>query len=332
MAAHVLPTPATQYAPTQMSYGTDDLHNPNETTRRQWWPTDSGATFGGLQSGDSSYSSNDLQPVTMVSPPSVYSDTYLGRQSSQSPRAPLGVNIRDRTPIRHYQSNDMRRRSHNRSEMLLAYAEQNQLHESQSLPIMATISSQSGAGMARMCNMPTYNMSPPMTNFPPGDDMFASSILQTTAQQEAGMMLRHQNAGDVQTFFPIERTSPHSSQMALRQQPRPDAHNATYAIGPTDTGPQAFPPVTLTLESSPAEIEIRPSRPKPQCWEHGCNGRQFSTFSNLLRHQREKSGSAIKAICPHCGTEFTRTTARNGHMSGGKCKGKADAEASNRAI
>ncbi|KAM0332613.1 hypothetical protein ACHAQA_002897, partial [Verticillium albo-atrum] len=60
--------------------------------------------------------------------------------------------------------------------------------------------------------------------------------------------------------------------------------------------------------------------PKPQCWEHGCNGRQFSTFSNLLRHQREKSGQASKASCPYCGAEFTRTTARNGHMLHDKCK------------
>ena len=62
------------------------------------------------------------------------------------------------------------------------------------------------------------------------------------------------------------------------------------------------------------------SRPKPQCWEHGCNGRQFSTFSNLLRHQREKSGQADKATCPDCGTEFTRTTARNGHLLHQKCR------------
>lgn len=55
-------------------------------------------------------------------------------------------------------------------------------------------------------------------------------------------------------------------------------------------------------------------KPKPQCWEHGCNGRQFSTFRNLLRHQREKSGQAAKASCPGCGAEFTRTTARNGHV------------------
>ncbi|CAK7214479.1 hypothetical protein SCUCBS95973_002160 [Sporothrix curviconia] len=67
-------------------------------------------------------------------------------------------------------------------------------------------------------------------------------------------------------------------------------------------------------------VRVVQSRPKPQCWEHGCNGRQFSTFSNLLRHQREKSGQAAKAVCPNCGAEFTRTTARNGHLQHDKCK------------
>lgn len=67
-------------------------------------------------------------------------------------------------------------------------------------------------------------------------------------------------------------------------------------------------------------VRVVQSRPKPQCWEHGCNGRQFSTFSNLLRHQREKSGVASKSMCPKCGAEFTRTTARNGHMAHEKCK------------
>lgn len=72
----------------------------------------------------------------------------------------------------------------------------------------------------------------------------------------------------------------------------------------------------------PSAVRVVQSRPKPQCWEHGCNGRQFSTFSNLLRHQREKSGQASKASCPDCGAEFTRTTARNGHLLHQKCKTK----------
>lgn len=89
--------------------------------------------------------------------------------------------------------------------------------------------------------------------------------------------------------------------------------------------PSNFPPIAQTLESTPNDTDLAANRQKPQCWDHGCNGRQFSTFSNLLRHQREKSGAASKARCPHCGTEFTRTTARNGHLYGGKCKGMPEA-------
>ena len=78
---------------------------------------------------------------------------------------------------------------------------------------------------------------------------------------------------------------------------------------------------------SDAAMRVLNQRPKPQCWEHGCNGRQFSTFSNLLRHQREKSGTASKSYCPRCGAEFTRTTARNGHLAHDKCtKTRRDSE------
>ncbi|KAK4127098.1 hypothetical protein N657DRAFT_653419 [Parathielavia appendiculata] len=85
-------------------------------------------------------------------------------------------------------------------------------------------------------------------------------------------------------------------------------------------------PVAPVIPQGPSDtagqVRVVHSRPKPQCWEHGCNGRQFSTFSNLLRHQREKSGQAAKATCPNCGAEFTRTTARNGHLLHDKCKKK----------
>lgn len=99
------------------------------------------------------------------------------------------------------------------------------------------------------------------------------------------------------------------------------AQQRTAHLPPMPSVPSNFPPIPQPLESTPNEVDIIGSRQKPQCWDHGCNGRQFSTFSNLLRHQREKSGTATKARCPHCGTEFTRTTARNGHLYGGKCKG-----------
>jgi hypothetical protein len=82
-----------------------------------------------------------------------------------------------------------------------------------------------------------------------------------------------------------------------------------------------YPPMS-TSPVSMDRVRVVNSRPKPQCWEHGCDGREFSTFSNLLRHQREKAGLSAKPECPHCGTVFTRTTARNSHIAQGKCKAR----------
>jgi hypothetical protein len=91
-----------------------------------------------------------------------------------------------------------------------------------------------------------------------------------------------------------------------------------------DSGMMYQVPAVMTSGGATAQegghVRVVQSRPKPRCWEHGCNGRQFSTFSNLLRHQREKSGQAAKATCPNCHAEFTRTTARNGHLLHDKCK------------
>ena len=104
------------------------------------------------------------------------------------------------------------------------------------------------------------------------------------------------------------------------------------SLGPPPSAP--LPNLSSNQSSGPQSSGVMPrilnSRPKPQCWEHGCNGRQFSTFSNLFRHQREKSGTAAKSTCPRCGAEFTRTTARNGHMAHEKCKPRRGSDAAHR--
>jgi hypothetical protein len=95
-----------------------------------------------------------------------------------------------------------------------------------------------------------------------------------------------------------------------------------YGRQPSMPEPGMMYPVPPVLSGSNGSVpdnnhvRVVQTRPKPQCWEHGCNGRQFSTFSNLLRHQREKSGQAAKATCPNCGAEFTRTTVSSPSRSG----------------
>ena len=55
-----------------------------------------------------------------------------------------------------------------------------------------------------------------------------------------------------------------------------------------------------------------------QCFDHGCNGRTFSSRENYYRHLREKSGQgAIR--CRFCGHEFTRRSNRDKHVADGKC-------------
>ena len=54
--------------------------------------------------------------------------------------------------------------------------------------------------------------------------------------------------------------------------------------------------------------QVRPplrNRPKiPQCWEHGCAGRQFPRYSSLYRHQRYMLAEI--ATCPSCFMKFSR--------------------------
>lgn len=58
---------------------------------------------------------------------------------------------------------------------------------------------------------------------------------------------------------------------------------------------------------------------KHQCWDHGCNGREFASKSNLMRHMKEKAGKSTKVVCPLCGGCFTRNSARDTHLAKQSC-------------
>ncbi|KAL2856001.1 hypothetical protein BJY01DRAFT_187108 [Aspergillus pseudoustus] len=113
-------------------------------------------------------------------------------------------------------------------------------------------------------------------------------------------------------LMPFKLISSNTGSLAASPQPQPLMSSGTVYSSP-DSAPTSTDPEQ--------QVRVISFRPKPQCWDHGCNGREFSTFSNLLRHQREKSGVVAKAECPSCGAVFTRTTARNIHVAQGKCKG-----------
>ncbi|KAG9237615.1 hypothetical protein BJ875DRAFT_136945 [Amylocarpus encephaloides] len=148
-----------------------------------------------------------------------------------------------------------------------------------------------------------YSPALPETSSPEIYSVFTMSPAGFSASPTFSSMSPYSQSGaDPSTHSYVGR--PHSLSSAS-DQPHMYQHHPHPKVGSTD---------------SADHVRVVNTRPKPQCWEHGCNGRQFSTFSNLLRHQREKSGAAAKSSCPNCGAEFTRTTARNGHMAHEKCK------------
>lgn len=259
------------------------------------------------------------------------------RPSSHSPNASMRQPpARNRTPIQHHGTSAFRARSHSRSDLLLAYAmDQGPVSQPSIRPSMVVVPSQSAPTTPQIFPMQSYNLQQETAEgYTDPSSYFPASIPPDTSTQLPDFAFQQTNA-QFPGYFPIGRSASNSASAGM---PTPNPQETMYIptqsqnvppyFPPLSSSGQPFPPVHGMLESTPGELEIMSSRPKPQCWDHGCNGRQFSTFSNLLRHQREKSGSAMKAICPYCGTEFTRTTARNGHMYGGKCKGRADKEPS----
>ncbi|ETN39683.1 uncharacterized protein HMPREF1541_05909 [Cyphellophora europaea CBS 101466] len=274
-------------------------------------------------------------PYMMASAIRTSEDSFR-RAPSLSPNQMRIPVRRDRTPIQHSRRSVPRERarSHSRTEMLLSYAsEQMQTQQPQvaSQASVTVVPSQSAPTTPQIFPMPaSYSAPAPPIAAAPYDTSggyFPTLIGQPNADEMPELDFR--SGPHFQEYYSISRSASGSVGMPgmnpqnvyLNREEQPNPSTLLPSI-PTTIA--SFPPVQNALESSTDEVEIMSPRPKPQCWDHGCNGRQFSTFSNLLRHQREKSGSAMKAMCPYCGIEFTRTTARNGHMYGGKCKGRSD--------
>ncbi len=114
----------------------------------------------------------------------------------------------------------------------------------------------------------------------------------------------------------------------LHEDSTPHSYAYPATISSDTSCPESSQPSTRGSGWRPGTVATvsSASHPRPQCWDHGCNGRQFSTFSNLLRHQRERTGVASKSYCPRCGAEFTRATARNGHVAHVKCKPRRNSD------
>ena len=257
------------------------------------------------------------------------------RASLSSTRTPPD---RERTPIRRSRTSGPRSPSQSRSKVLLAYAtEQQQRYEQYQLEtaMLPVLRSQSApdtpllyppAALPSSVSSPAYpcpSYRYPATDMPQPSAPYFNTTSGSADEQTLSAL--YTASSSVPCHLLPQNTALDESNVFMPQ------HALSTSTSPLPSFPSSFSPsapVMISLESStpPQSSRMLAAKPKPQCWEHGCNGRHFSTFSNLLRHQREKGGAASKVLCPYCGTEFTRTTARNGHLYGGKCKGKPDQE------
>lgn len=96
----------------------------------------------------------------------------------------------------------------------------------------------------------------------------------------------------------------------------------TSIIGTEDTQPQAetdqLPRTQLTSPAQSSTPQTR-DKSKPVCWEHGCGGRIFSSWSNLNRHKKEKTRQEPACYCPRCGAYFSRRSGRDQHLANMSC-------------
>lgn len=259
---------------------------------------------------------------------------------------------RDRTPIYHKRPESTRVRSTSmRDSVLLAYATEQSLQRQQSQPQsqpQQTPSNSTSPEQVRQVMHDTTNgsanvygaqMPPPpppssaytnpqyITPSAPSPYIHPQPFYNQLHAQPGFQAVSNQEGPTPQEMFGTSRSElqlPAVASTTLNPHDTVYQHGRASQLPPMAQVPMNFPPISQPLESTQNDVDVSGARQKPQCWDHGCNGRQFSTFSNLLRHQREKNGQANKAKCPHCGAEFTRTTARNGHLYGGKCKGMPD--------
>lgn len=78
-------------------------------------------------------------------------------------------------------------------------------------------------------------------------------------------------------------------------------------------------PVLAAMNASTSTSPAKTTSHNLRCWEHNCNGRKFSTLSNLARHQREKAGTRMVYLCHECETSFVRKSTLQDHLARRTC-------------
>lgn len=120
----------------------------------------------------------------------------------------------------------------------------------------------------------------------------------------------NQSQCSTQSSAPASPSAPQPAQYAsATQNSLPGLHFTSTTVCPV------LAAMNANASTSAAHTTSRDLR----CWEHNCNGRKFSTLSNLARHQREKAGDRMVYVCQKCRTSFVRRSTLQDHLSRRTC-------------
>jgi hypothetical protein len=86
---------------------------------------------------------------------------------------------------------------------------------------------------------------------------------------------------------------------------------------------ESYRPEVIGTSEPPSPSTGRPETSSSgdyRCYQHGCEGRRFSSSENYRRHIRERNKSD-RTTCPFCAAVFTRKSNKDTHLRKGRCKG-----------
>ncbi|KAK6859109.1 hypothetical protein PG995_004962 [Apiospora arundinis] len=145
-----------------------------------------------------------------------------------------------------------------------------------------------------------------------------SPFSQSTRTSSSGLSTPYTDPHDLFNFSEAYGDITPATEQSFSRDKTPDWELLDEIVARPEPFP-GLPPEQTTRNNSSHSHTTDEDNTALCCWEHGCNGKQFSTRSNLQRHQMEKGKARPNFKCPTCGAFFSRTTARNQHVAKKSC-------------
>lgn len=175
-----------------------------------------------------------------------------------------------------------------------------------------------------------FNQAEPITSLPDQSTPYASDRRDSCySLMDASTTSNITNAGystDFAVAQPIANTTTMQGVYATNSSPTSQSFSSDQSFwsmqSPSDHifSSDDTPSPLSDDTGSPSTQTCSSSESSRTCYDHGCDGRVFSSRSNLLRHQRERTSHKRLLACPMCGATFYRLWTRDYHVKSARCQ------------